>query len=35
MVDFPITNNLMDDIDQLLDEYLSEREALILRFCTD
>lgn len=31
MVDFPITNNLMDDIDQLLDEYLSEREALILR----
>ena len=31
MVDFPITNNLMDDIDQLLDDYLNEREALILR----
>ena len=31
MVDFHITNNLMDDIDQLLDEYLSEREARILR----
>ena len=31
MVDFHITNNLMDDIDKLLDEYLSEREARILR----
>ena len=31
LVDFPITNNLLDDIDQLLDNHLDEREALILR----
>lgn len=30
-VDFSITNNLMDDIDRLLDEYLNERDAYIIR----
>ena len=30
-VNFAITNHLLDDVDQLLDDYLDERESLILR----
>ena len=31
VVNFTITNHLLDDMDQLLDNYLDERESLVLR----